>query len=90
MIGAALRQNLSSGFSTKRVSNQSPLLQRLASELKFSPVASLHRVLSKKRITKALIRLRDSQAGLRLCCSQTPEDRFSRDEAHCEASKFEY
>ena len=23
-----------------------------------------------------------AQAGLRLCCSQTPEDRFSRDEAH--------
>ena len=28
-----------------------------------------------------LIRLRDAQAGLRLCCLQTPEDRFSRDEA---------
>ena len=24
----------------------------------------------------------DGQAGLRLCCSQTPEDRFSRVEAH--------
>ena len=24
----------------------------------------------------------DAQAGLHLCCSQTPEDRFSRDEAH--------
>ena len=24
----------------------------------------------------------DAQAGLRLCCSQTPEDRFSRVEAH--------
>ena len=34
-------------------------------------------VFSKKRITKALIRLRDAQAGLRLRCSQPPEDRFS-------------
>ena len=32
-------------------------------------------ILSKNRITKAY-----AQAGLRLCCSQTPEDRFSRDE----------
>ena len=24
----------------------------------------------------------DAQAGLRLCCSQTPEDRFFRVEAH--------
>ena len=24
----------------------------------------------------------DAQAGLRLCCMQTTEDRFSRDEAH--------
>ena len=39
-------------------------------------------ILSDKRITIALIRLRtDAQAGLRLCCSQTPEDRFSCDEA---------
>ena len=29
------RENLSSGFPTKRVSNQSPQLQRLARELKF-------------------------------------------------------
>ena len=41
-------------------------------------------VLYKKRITKALIRLRDAQAGLHLCCSQTFEDRFSRGEAHME------
>ena len=32
---AASQENLSSGFPTKRVSNQSPQLQRLASELKF-------------------------------------------------------
>ena len=30
-----------------------------------------------------LIRLpADAQSGLRLCCLQTPEDRFSRIEAH--------
>ena len=32
---ALLRENLSSGFLTKRVSNQSPQLQRLAGNLKF-------------------------------------------------------
>ena len=39
-------------------------------------------ILSKKRITKVLIRLRDVQAGLRLCCSLTPTDMFSCEEAH--------
>ena len=33
-------------------------------------------ILSKKQITKS------AQAGMRLCCLQTPEDRFSRVEAH--------
>ena len=42
-------------------------------------------LLSKKRITKAWIRLRGSdcavaQAGLRLCCSQIQKDRVSRAE----------
>ena len=37
-------------------------------------------ILSNKQIIKALIRLRE--AGLGLCYSQTPEDRFSRVEAH--------
>ena len=55
-IWASPRQNLSNGFPTKRVSNQSPQLQRLARKL-ISPVASLHMILSKMRITKALIRL---------------------------------
>ena len=32
---ASTRQNLSSGFNTKRDSNQSPQLQRLARKLKF-------------------------------------------------------
>ena len=35
-------------------------------------------IFSKKQITKSLIRLRDyAQAGLRLCCSQSPGDMFS-------------
>ena len=38
-------------------------------------------ILSKKRSTKGLIRLR-RLAVLRLCCSQPPKDRFSPIEAH--------
>ena len=30
----------------------------------------------------------DEQASLRLCCSQTPEDRFSRAEAHKATCNF--
>ena len=50
-------------------------------KVEISPVASLDMILFKKRITKKLIRLCGSQADLRLCCLQTSEDRFSRDEA---------
>ena len=57
MIWASSRENLSSVFPTKRVSNQSTQLQRLAKNWN-SPVTSLHIKLSKKRITKVLIRLR--------------------------------
>ena len=35
VIWASMRQNLSSRFPTKRVSKQSPQLQRLARKLKF-------------------------------------------------------
>ena len=38
-------------------------------KMEISPVASLHMIISTKRITKALIRLR---GGLRLCCSLNP------------------
>ena len=58
IIWASSRENLSSGCPTKRVSNQSPQLQRLAREIEISPVASLQIILSKTRIIKALIRLR--------------------------------
>ena len=37
-------------------------------------------IISNKRITK--VADQTAQAGLRLCCSQTPEDRFSRVEVH--------
>ena len=50
------RENQSSGCPAKRISNQSPQLQRLARNL-ISSVASFHMMLSKKRITKALNRL---------------------------------
>ena len=77
IIWASSRENLSLGFPTKRVSNRSPQLQRLARKSEISPVASLHMVLSKQGITKA-----DAQADLHLCCSQTPEDRFCHVKAH--------
>ena len=52
------QENLSSGFLTKRVSNQSPQLQGLARKLKFHlQVASLDMTLSKKGKTKALMSL---------------------------------
>ena len=49
--------NPSSGFLTKRDSNQSPQLQRLASKLKICLYLVIQ-VLSNKRLTKALVRLR--------------------------------
>ena len=55
---ALSRENLSSGFPTKWDSNQSPQLKRLARKNELSFVASWGMVLSKRRITKALIRLR--------------------------------
>ena len=73
---ALTRQNLSSGFQQVflRVSNQSLQLQKLARKFKISPVASLHMILSKKRITKALIGL--------LGCAGWSAPVFSRIEAY--------
>ena len=50
--------------------------------IKISLMAGLDIVHSSKQLTKVLIRLTDAQAGLRLGCSQTPEDRFSHVKAH--------
>ena len=57
-IWASSRENLSLGFPTKRVANQSLQLQRLARKFEISLVASLDMILLDTRITKALIRLR--------------------------------
>ena len=57
-LGLVARKTLSSGFLTKRHSNQSAQLQRLARKFKFSPEESLDMLLLNKRITKALSRLR--------------------------------
>ena len=89
LIWASSRENLSSGFSKKArlkpVSSAAETSQIIAISL----MASLHMVLSKKRITKALIRLRNAQAGLRLCCLHTYKDRFSRVEAHNDVPYWE-
>ena len=71
------------GVSTKSVSNQSPQLKRLAWKLKFhlQQVYIWYFPKSKKK-KRRWSDCADAQAGLRLCCSQTPEDRVSRVEAH--------
>ena len=46
-----------------------------------SLVASFDIILANKRMTKAWSDCAGAQTGLRLCCSQTTEDRFSRFEA---------
>ena len=78
---APTRENLSSGFPTKWDSNQPAQLKRLARKLKFR--------LYQARIWYFTISEKQgrwsdcayAQAGLRLCCSQTTEGRFSRGEA---------
>ena len=67
-------------FPTKRDSNQSPQLQRLA-KIKISLVASLDMILSNKRIAKALIRLRGCAGWSAHVLFANPEDRFSRVQA---------
>ena len=74
---ASSRENLSSGFPTKRVSNRSPQLQRLARKLKFYLIRGKIWYFPKREQQRRRSDCADAQAGLRLCCSQTPEDRFS-------------
>ena len=64
------------GVSDKPVSSAT----ESSKKIEISLVASLDMMLTNKRITKTLIRLRGcaGAAGQRLCCSQPPEDRFSR------------
>ena len=73
---ASTRQYLSPGFPTKRDSNQSPRLQRLARKLTFRL-----KQLANKWITKALTRLRIHAGWSASLLFAYPEDRLSRVEA---------
>ena len=70
---ASSRQNLSSRYSTKRDSNQSAQLQRLARKLKFRLWQAWIWYLSKSEKQRRWSDCAYAQAGLRLCCSQHPE-----------------
>ena len=87
IIWASLWEKLFSGVggegvSTKSVSNQSPQLKRLAWKLKFHLQQVYIWYFPKSKKKRRWSDCTDAQAGLRLCCSQTPEDRVSRVEAH--------
>ena len=69
------------GVSDKQVSNQSPQLQRQARNCNFT-CSKFTMILSKMRITKALIRLRGCAGWSTPVLFENPEDRFSRVEAH--------
>ena len=75
-----ISENLSSGFPSKRDSNHSPQLRRLARILKFL-LKQIDMILSSKRIKKALISLRGC-AGWSVTVLFAPPDRFCRHEAH--------
>ena len=77
-------QNLSSGFPTKRDSNQSPQLQRRTRILKIrlKQVEIWYMYLSVSEWQRRRSAWAETQAGLRLCCSQTLEDLVSRVEPH--------
>ena len=79
--------NLSSGFPTKRDSNQSPQLQRLARKSKFACSKFRDGTFQNANYNGAD---QSAQAGLRLCCLQTTKDRFSRVEAHMIVNTFIY
>ena len=68
------------GVCNKVIFKQAYSATETSLKIEISLVASLDIITSNKRITKALIR--SAQAGLRLCCSQTPKDRFSGVVAH--------
>ena len=73
MIQALSPQNLSSGFLTKRVSNQSPKLQRLARNFTCGKFTDDNfQNANNKGVDQT------AQAGLCLCFLPTPKDRFSR------------
>ena len=80
IIWALTRETLSSGFPSKRDSNQSPQLQRLARKLE----ASLHIILLKKGITKALISLRGCAGWCALLLFANPLRQVFSRPAHME------
>ena len=86
IIWASLWEKLFSGVggggSTKSVSNQSPQLKRLAWKLKFHLQQVYIWYFPKSKTKRRWSDCADAQAGLRLYCSQTSEDRVSRGEAH--------
>ena len=64
-------------FPSKRDSNQSPQLQRLARNFTCSKVTyGIFQIANNKGADQT------AQAGLHQCCSQTSEDMFSRVKAH--------
>ena len=73
-------ENLSSGFQTKWDLNQPAQLQRLARKLKFRLLQVWMWCFPKSEKRRRWSDCVDAQAGLRPC-SQTSEDRFSRDGA---------
>ena len=73
IIWASLWENLSPGEGVDKECFK-PVSSAIETSLKneISPAASLHMILSKKRIKRRWSDCADAQAGLRLCCSQTP------------------
>ena len=80
IIWASLWENLSPGGGVDKECFK-PVSSAIETSLKneISPAATLHMILSKKRIKRRWSDCADAQAGLRLCCSQTPRRQgFSR------------
>ena len=81
---ATTRENLSSGFPRKQVSNQSLQLNRLDMKIIFfSHKASLGIILLKKQTTKLLIILRGCAGWSGPLLLQITEDRFSQSRSYC-------
>ena len=81
---ATTRENLSSGFPRKQVSNQSLQLNRLDMKIDFfSHEASLGIILLKKQTTKLLMILRGCAGWSGPLLLQITEDRFSQLRSNC-------
>ena len=80
---ATTRENLSSGFPTKRASNQSLRLNGLDRKLIFSHEARLGMILLKKQTTKLLMILRGCTGWSGPLLLQITEDSFSQSRSNC-------